>query len=123
MLDLRRRKLLLVHGGRCGLTRVSNGRIVGLPYKFQSRARNASAVLTGLATSGRRVGRGNAETVKIGCQPAPKRVPAVPRNLLRFECGPNRFTRKQVEIQRVSPEILKNKSCAGFPNKARCLSR
>jgi hypothetical protein len=38
---------------------------------------------------------GNAEPMKIRSQSAPKRVPAVPRNLLRFECGPNHFTRQQ----------------------------
>ncbi|MGB6961577.1 MAG: hypothetical protein WA748_07780 [Candidatus Acidiferrum sp.] len=53
---------------------------------------------------------GNAEPMKIRGQSAPKRVPAVPRNLLRFECGPNHFTRQQIEIQRVAPEISKNKS-------------
>jgi hypothetical protein len=35
---------------------------------------------------------GDAETVKIRSQSAPKRVPAVPLNLLRFDCGPNHPT-------------------------------
>jgi hypothetical protein len=46
---------------------------------------------------------GNAEPMKIRSQSASKRVQAVPRNLLRFECGPNHFTRQQIEIQRVPP--------------------
>ncbi len=53
---------------------------------------------------------GNAEPVKIRSQPAPKRVPAVPRNLLRFESGLNHFSHQCVEVQRVPPEISKNKS-------------
>jgi len=53
---------------------------------------------------------GNAQPVKIRSQPAPKRVSVVPRNLLRFESGLNHFSHQRVEVQRVPPEISKNKS-------------
>jgi hypothetical protein len=50
---------------------------------------------------------GNAEPVKIRSRPAPKRVPAVPRNLLRFESGLNHFSHQCVEVQRVAQRFRK----------------
>ena len=57
---------------------------------------------------------GNAEPVKIRSQSAPKRVPAVPRNLLRFESGLNYFRHERIEIQRVPPEISEDISLRGI---------
>ena len=61
---------------------------------------------------------GDAETVKIRSQPAPERVPAVPRNLLRFDCGPNHFTRQQIEISTDSPRDFENKSLRKIPRRS-----
>jgi len=58
---------------------------------------------------------GDPETVKIRSQSAPKRVPAVPRNLLRFDCGPNHLCHQSIEVQRIPERIAKNKSSGGIP--------
>jgi hypothetical protein len=58
---------------------------------------------------------GDTETVKIRSQSAPKRVPAVPWNLLRFDCGPNHFCHQSIEVQRIPQRIAENKSSYGIP--------
>src|SRR6516225_1022545 len=50
--------------------------------------------------------------MKIRCKPTPERVPAMPRNLLRFECGPNYFSNQSVKVQRFSKRVAKNKSAS-----------
>jgi hypothetical protein len=51
---------------------------------------------------------GDAETMKIRSQPAPKRVPAMPRNLLGFQRRPDHFSRQRIQIQGLPAGISKN---------------